>query len=464
MRPEPETLWQPPADLITDATLTRYARWLADADIGRFRTYQDLWAWSVDDLEGFWPSIWTFFDVPGFLSTGPVLSSRSMPGARWFAGSTLNYAEVALRGGHAETAPAIEFHREDGERRSVRRGDLAAAVGAAAAGLRRLGVGRGDRVAAYLPTVPEAVIGFLATASIGAVWSSCSPDFGARAVVDRFGQIAPKVLLAVTGYSYGGRWFDRRGALAEIVEALPGVTVVLTGDIGSDHGLAGSEVVSWGDLCSVAADPRYEPMGFEDPLWILYSSGTTGMPKSMVQGHGGIVLEHLKSLALHLDLGPDDRFCWYTTTGWMMWNFLVSGLLVGATVVLYDGSPTYPDLGALWRVVERAGITYLGSSAPFIQASMTRGGRSPIARRPLHAPIDRLDGGSALPRGVPVGRRESRLGRVARIDQRRHRCLHRRRDVVSMAAGQIGRDPVPGARREGRGVRSVGTTQVRRDR
>jgi acetoacetyl-CoA synthetase len=373
MRPEPETLWQPSADLIADAALTRYARWLADTGVGSFRTYQDLWAWSVDDLEGFWTSLWSFFDVPGFLSPGPVLSSRSMPGARWFAGSTLNYAEVALRGGRAETAPAIEFHREDGGRRSLRRGELAAAVGAAAEGLRRLGVGRGDRVAAYLPTVPEAVIGFLATASIGAVWSSCSPDFGARAVVDRFGQIDPKVLVAVSGYRYGGRWFDRREALTEIVRALPDVAVVLIDDIVSDHGLAGSEVVSWGDLCSVAADPRYEPMSFEDPLWILYSSGTTGLPKSLVQGHGGIVLEHLKSLALHLDLGPDDRFCWFTTTGWMMWNFLVSGLLVGATVVLYDGSPAYPDLGALWRTVERAGITYLGSSAPFIHASMHAG-------------------------------------------------------------------------------------------
>jgi acetoacetyl-CoA synthetase len=370
MQAERDTLWQPPADLIADAALTRYARWLPEAGIGRFRTYQDLWRWSVGDIERFWTSIWEFFDVPGSRSPGPVLTSRSMPGARWFEGSTLNYAEVALHGRHAVDAPAIECYREDGEMRSLSRGELTAAVGAAAEGLRRLGVGRGDRVAAYLPTVPEAVIGFLATASIGAVWSSCSPDFGPRAVVDRFGQIEPTVLLAVAGYRYGGRWFDRREALAEIVEGLPGVSVVLIEGGDGDHGLAGADVVSWPELLSVPADVRFEPVAFEDPLWILYSSGTTGLPKSMVQGHGGIVLEHLKSLALHLDLGAGDRFCWFTTTGWMMWNFLVSGLLVGATVVLYDGSPAYPDLGALWRLVERAGLTYLGSSAPFIHASM----------------------------------------------------------------------------------------------
>jgi acetoacetyl-CoA synthetase len=237
-------------------------------------------------------------------------------------------------------------------------------------GLRRLGVGPGDRVAAYLPTIPEAVIAFLATASIGAIWSSCSPDFGPRAVIDRFGQIEPRVLIAVPGYRYGGRWYDRRDALGEIMAAIGDATLVLVDDDGRSPA-AGAR--AWSELIAEPADLRFEPVPFDHPLWILYSSGTTGLPKSMVQGHGGIVLEHVKALSLHLDLGPGDRFFWYTTTGWMMWNFLVGGLLVGATVVLHDGSPSEPDLGALWRLAERLGINYFGTSAPFIHASMRAG-------------------------------------------------------------------------------------------
>ena len=367
-------MWTPTERQVADSGLTRFAAWLAGERGLTFDGYDDLWRWSTDDLEGFWGAIWDFFGVSGGPPPASKLSMRTMPGARWFEGATLNYAQEALNGGREQGSPAIVSYREDGSERQTGRHELARAVGAAAQGLRGLGVARGDRVAAYLPTVPEAVVAFLATASIGAVWSSCSPDFGPRAVIDRLGQIEPRVLIAVPGYRYGGRWFDRRDALAEIVEALPGASVVLVpGDEQDDRAGLPKRALAWADLIASPAELRFEPVPFEHPLWILFSSGTTGLPKSMVQGHGGIVLEHLKSLALHLDLGPGDRFCWFTTTGWMMWNFLVSGLLVGATIVLYDGSPAHPDLGVLWRLTERAGITYLGTSAPFIHASLRAG-------------------------------------------------------------------------------------------
>jgi len=369
-----EPLWSPSERLVAGSALTGFAGWLERERGLSFGSYDELWRWSSRDLEGFWDAIWQWYDVPGATPPRSVLASRTMPGARWFEGATLNYARVALDDRHDDGRPAIVAFREDGAAREIGRAELATAVGAAAEGLRRLGVRRGDRVAAYLPTIPEAVIAFLATASIGAIWSSCSPDFGPRAVIDRFGQIEARVLIAVPGYRYGGRWYDRRDTLADIMAAIGDATLVLVDDVaGADLGSTVAGAITWSELVAAPADPRFEPVPFDHPLWILYSSGTTGLPKSMVQGHGGIVLEHVKALSLHLDLGPGDRFFWYTTTGWMMWNFLVGGLLVGATIVLYDGSPSEPDLGALWRVAERAGITYLGTSAPFIHASMRAG-------------------------------------------------------------------------------------------
>jgi acetoacetyl-CoA synthetase len=373
MEAEGRTLWAPSERLIADSNLTAFADRLASEQGLEFEDYDELWRWSTGEIGPFWQAIWDFFEMPGATPPASVVSSRSMPGARWFEGTTLNYARVALDRPD-DGGPAILFHREDGTEAAMTRGELARAVGAAAEGLRGLGVSPGDRVAAYLPTIPEAVVAFLATASIGAIWSACSPDFGPRAVIDRFGQIEPRVLLAVPAYRYGGRRFDRREALAEVVAAMPGATVVLvTDERDPGSGWRPPGAVDWDDLVATPAEPRFEPVAFEHPLWILYSSGTTGLPKSMVHGHGGIVLEHLKSLALHLDLRPGDRFLWFTTTGWMMWNFLVSGLLVGATIVLYDGSAAHPDLGALWRLVERSGISYLGTSAPFIHACMRAG-------------------------------------------------------------------------------------------
>jgi acetoacetyl-CoA synthetase len=360
-----EVLWTPSAERIATARITAYQHWLRAAHGLDLASYGELWRWSVRDLDGFWGSIWEHFDVRAHSPYDAVLGRREMPGTRWFPGATLNYAEHALARDDGE--PAVIFAREDGLERQLSFAELRAAVGAAAAGLRRLGVGRGDRVAAVLPNCPEAVIAFLATASIGATWSSCSPDFGARSVAERFTQIEPTVLLAVDGYRYNGKGFDIRPTVQTLRAKLPGLrATVLIGYLDDTARLAGT--VSWEALVSEPAEPSYSPVPADHPLWILYSSGTTGLPKAIVQGHGGILVEHLKALALHMDLGRGDRFFWFTTTGWMMWNFLVSGLLLGSTIVVYDGSPAHPDLDALWALAQRHGITCFGASAPFLMS------------------------------------------------------------------------------------------------
>jgi acetoacetyl-CoA synthetase len=405
---EPEPLWVPSEERIAGAKLTAYQRWLADTKGLGFAGYQELWAWSVSDLDAFWRSIWEFFEIGQGGAPSPGLAERRMPGARWFPDARLNHAELALR--RRDGRPAIVAGSEDGGLRTLTRAELAGMVAAAAEGLRGLGVGRGDRVAAYLPNVPETVVAFLATASIGAIWSSCAPEFGVSSVVDRFQQIEPKVLLAVEGYRYGGRWHDRREEVAAIRAQLPSLeaTVLVpapgqeAGPVGGAGPAGAGRTLTWVELLESAAaspqrpEPSFERVPFDHPLWILYSSGTTGLPKPIVQGHGGIVLEHLKSLALHLDLGPDDRFFWFTTTGWMMWNFLVGGLLVGSTVLLYDGSPGQPDMGALWRFAEATGMTYFGTSAAYVLACMKAGVEPAAVAR-----LDRLHGvgstGSPLP-------------------------------------------------------------------
>jgi acetoacetyl-CoA synthetase len=364
-------LWRPPEELVRNANLTRFLRWLEGERSLSFDGYEDLWRWSVSEIEAFWSAIWEFFGVRAHAPFETVLPDRGMPGARWFEGARLNYAEHALA--DADGRPAIVARGEDGRALELTRAELAERVGAAAAGLRRLGVRAGDRVAAFLPNGPEAVIAFLATASLGAIWSSCSPDFGTRAVVDRFRQIEPKVLIAVDGYRYGGSDQDRTEVVDEIVAGLHGLERLVSVPSLNDEPVSSARAMAWSDLLAEGDEPRFEPVPFGHPLWILYSSGTTGLPKAMVQGHGGIVLEHLKSLALHLDLGPKDRFFWFTTTGWMMWNYLVSGLLVGASIVLYDGSPAHRGFGKLWRLAEETGMTYLGTSAPYLHACMKVG-------------------------------------------------------------------------------------------
>ncbi len=380
-----EKLWEPSAELVERARMTEYTRWL-EAEHGlRFDGYHELWQWSVDDLEAFWSSIWDFFGVQADGDYDRALGSRQMPGTEWFAGTSLNYAEHVFAGkDDAETA--ILHASELRELDELSWGELRAQVAAVAAGLRALGVERGDRVVAYLPNVPEAIVAFLATASVGAVWSSCSPDFGPASVIDRFAQIEPKVLFAADGYRYGGKDFDRLDVLAELQAAMPSLArTVVVPYLDPDPDLSLLRDASrWDDLLVAGEDTElsFERVPFDHPLWVLYSSGTTGLPKAIVQGQGGILLEHLKKLHLHIDSHPGDRLFWFTTTGWMMWNFLVSGLLTRAAIVLYDGSPGHPDMTVLWDLAARAGVTTFGTSASYIAACM-KAGVEPGAGRDL---------------------------------------------------------------------------------
>jgi acetoacetyl-CoA synthetase len=381
----PEKLWEPPAELVEQSRMREYMGWLAAERGIELDGYDELWRWSVDDLEGFWASIWDFFGVQADGGYDRVLGSRAMPGAEWFAGSRLNYAEHVFAGVDDDEV-AILHASELRELRELSWGELRVQVAAVAAALRGLGVGPGDRVVAYMPNIPEATVAFLAAASIGAVWSSCSPDFGPASVIDRFAQIEPKVLFAVDGYRYGGKDFDRRDVLAELQAAMPSLerTVVLPYlDPGPDLS-ALRDASRWDDLLAAGAGAElsFERVPFEHPLWVLYSSGTTGLPKAIVQGQGGILLEHLKKLNLHVDAHPGDRLFWFTTTGWMMWNFLVSGLLTRAAIVLYDGSPGHPDMSVLWDLAARAGVTMFGTSASYIAACM-KAGVEPAAGRDL---------------------------------------------------------------------------------
>ena len=349
--------------------MTRYMRWLA-AERGRsFDDYEALWDWSVAELEEFWASIWDFFEVEASAPYSEVLAERVMPGARWFEGAELNYAQHIFRG-KRDTDVAVLHASELRQLGELRWGDLRQQVAAAAAGLRELGVERGDRVVAYLPNIPETLIAFLATASIGAIWSSCSPDFGASSVADRFAQIEPKVLFCVDGYRYNGKDFDRRDTVAGLVREMPTIQHTIfvpyleeTPELPPVRG-----ATTWVQLLAAGegAELRFEQVPFDHPLWVLYSSGTTGLPKAIVQGHGGILLEHLKKLHLHLDAQDQDRIFWFTTTGWMMWNFLVGVLLTPASIVLYDGSPVHPDMEVLWDLAERTGMTCFGTSASYL--------------------------------------------------------------------------------------------------
>jgi acetoacetyl-CoA synthetase len=387
-----EKLWEPSLEAIERSEMTRYARWLGSERGVEIGDYASLWEWSVTALEDFWASIWDYFQVDSSTPAEEVLSSREMPGARWFEGTQLSYPEHVFRG-KADDALAVLHASELRELGEISWGELRAGVAAIAEGLRALGVGRGDRVVAYLPNGPEALIAFLATASLGAIWSSCSPDFGPGSVVDRFAQIEPKALFTVDGYRYGGKDFDRLERVAEIARRIPSlerVIVVPYLSAAPDLSLlqapgdSGPEPITWGQLGDLGegVDLRFERVPFDHPLWVLYSSGTTGLPKAIVQGHGGILLEHLKKLNLHVDARPGDRLFWFTTTGWMMWNFIISGLLSPASIVLYDGNPGYPDLGRLWDLAEDTGMTMFGTSASYIAACM-KAGLEPSAGRDL---------------------------------------------------------------------------------
>ncbi len=362
---EPKVLWTPSEERIERATLTRYQRWLREKHGLEFKGYHDLWRWSVFDLEAFWRSIVDFCGVRFVEGGDRVLGSEAMPGAAWFPGSRLSYAEHVFAAKDPD-ALAIQHASESRELARLTWGELRAQTAAIASGLRALGVGPGDRVAAYMPNIPETVASFLACASIGAVWSSAAPEFGARSVIDRFAQIEPKVLLAIDGYRYGGKEFDRGEAVSRIMAELPSVERLvrlgyLDGSGWEDGFLGSSDVL------------EFEVLPFEHPLWVLYSSGTTGLPKPIVHGQGGVLLEQLKKAHLHLDAQAGDRLFWFTTTGWMMWNFIVGMLLSDASIVLFDGNPGYPDMSTLWQLAADTGMTTFGTSAAFIAACMKEG-------------------------------------------------------------------------------------------
>jgi acetoacetyl-CoA synthetase len=369
----PEPLRAPSADVRQTTEIGRYLDWLAEHRGLDFTDYAALHDWSVDDLEGFWSSIWEFFDVHAHVPPSRVLGRRDMPGAEWFPGATLNYAEHALRGtGVGSDDVAVVAYSQTRERVRLTWAELRDQVARARVGLARLGVGRGDRVVAYLPNIPESVVAYLATLSLGAIWASCAPEFGARSVIDRFGQIEPTVLLAISGYGFGGKHIDRREPVAEIRAGLPTVRHVVQVPYGPD---TLPDSVGWDELLGEPAELAFDPVPFDHPLCVLFSSGTTGKPKAIVHGHGGILVEHLKNHGLSWDLRPGDTILWFSTTAWMMWNALVSGLLVGASIVLIDGNPLYPDLRWQWRLAAESGATLMGASPGFLMACRKEGVR-----------------------------------------------------------------------------------------
>jgi acetoacetyl-CoA synthetase len=356
----PELLWTPSRERIEQATIRRYQAWLAQERGLEFERYDELWRWSVEDLEGFWSSIASFCEVRFQTEPERVLGNRSMPGAEWFPGARVNYAEHIFAGKDPAEV-AIRFASEVRPLDAWTWGELRAQTASIASGLRALGVGEGDRVAAYMPNIPETVATFLACASIGAVWSSAAPEFGPRSVIDRFAQIEPKVMVAVDGYRYGGKDFDRRSIVEQIASEIPSLERVIT--------LGYVEGSGWEDGFLGSPDElTFAPVPFDHPLWVLYSSGTTGLPKPIVHGQGGILLEQLKKGTLHLDAQAGDRYFWFSTTGWMMWNFLVGVLLTDASIVLFDGNPGYPDLGTLWDLAAETEMTCFGTSAAFISS------------------------------------------------------------------------------------------------
>lgn len=378
-----QAIWTPTRERIEASRMHDYMQWLSREKGLTFDSYDALWHWSVDRLPDFWGSIWEYFDIQSFAPHACVLEQEKMPGARWFPGARINLAQQMFR-----------FHPDEDERVAVigkselrptlrlSWGELRRQVASVANALRSMGVQPGDRVVSYMPNIPETVIAFYACASIGAIWSSCSPDMGTPSVLDRFGQIAPKVLFAVDGYRYGGKDFDRSEVVRSLADALPTLEhLVILPCLRADNAIAGSR--SWQELLAFDSTPHFAELPFDHPLWVVYSSGTTGLPKPIVHSQGGVLIESLKGHALHNGIGPDDRFNWFSTTGWIMWNSQVTALLTGAAIAVYDGNPGYPDLGVLWKFAEEAELTVFGAGAAWFTNCM-KAGISPTAIADLH--------------------------------------------------------------------------------
>jgi acetoacetyl-CoA synthetase len=368
-----EVLWTPPADVRETTQLGRYLEWLRETRGIDHAGYDELWRWSVEDLEGFWGSLWDFFEIRAHTPYERVLGSREMPGAEWFTGSRLNYAEHMVGTDEDTEEVAVLARSQTRDDFDLTFGDLRGQVARARAGLQRLGVGPGDRVVAYLPNVPETLVAFLATASLGAIWATCAPEFGPRSVIDRFGQLDPKLLLAIAGYRYGDKPIDRRAEVADVRAALPSLEHVIHFPYagGADDSLP--DALGWEELLDESGPLEFDPVEFDHPLCVLFSSGTTGLPKAIVHRHGGILIEAFKNEGLSWDLQPGDRLMWFTTTAWMMWMALVNTLLLRASIVMLDGNPMYPDFSAQWRLAEELRPTLMGGVPAFLMACRKAG-------------------------------------------------------------------------------------------
>ncbi len=457
-----DVIWEPAPDARRTSRIGQYLDWLETERGLTFDSYQELWQWSVDDLDGFWRSIWDYFEVESTTPPTAVLASREMPGADWFPGTHVNYAgEIFRRIRENPDETAIIGISQTRDRVEWSNAQLCDQIARVRRGLVELGVGRGDRVVAYMPNIPETAAAYFACASLGVIWASAAPEFGPQAVIDRFAQLEPSVLLTVDGYRYGDKDIDLRDRVAAIRAAIPSLRHVVALPY---HGSEVVDAMPWSELTAEAGPLEAVPVPFDHPLCVLFSSGTTGLPKAIVHGHGGLIVETYKNHTLSWDLGPGDRLMWFSTTAWMMWNALVSTLMTGASIVCIDGNPMFPGLTAQWQIAESVRATMLGLGPAFVMACVKQG-LTPTADFDLSSIRGPGRGGLTAPgRGFRLARRAVRVARAAVHRQRWHRCVHGDRpgmpDRARLRGGDVGQVP----RRRRVRVRRAGQLGGRRAR